>query len=159
MRHAFGAMVILAAALCASVPGGGAIAGEAAVVIRGHGELTVSGPHVHGNLAVYIFHAGKAGGPETEYITLEEGVGKGLVKVTEADRAEVGQLLVTNLAKLPLYLQVGELVRGGKQDRTLRTSLVIPPETPDVPIPAFCVQQGRWPARGGAGPLGTHGPP
>ena len=112
--------------------------------IPGHTKLVVSGPYVHENLAIFIFHSDERVSAEKIYITLEEGMKKKLVKITESKRAEVQQLLVTNKSELPLYLQVGELVRGGKQDRTLQTSLVIPPKTRKVPIPSFCVEQNRW---------------
>jgi len=45
-------------------------------------------------------------------------------------------------------VQSGDIVKGGQQDRVLTVSLLLPPRSPRVPIAAFCVEQGRWRARG-----------
>ena len=45
-------------------------------------------------------------------------------------------------------MQIGDIVKGGQQDRVLTVSLVLPPKSGRVPIAAFCVEQGRWAARG-----------
>ena len=113
------------------------------VKVPGHGWLLVAGPFAHGNLSVFILHSSHRA-PETDYITLEEGIGAGLVKITEAEREQVTKLLITNKSTKPLFLLAGELVKGGKQDRTLRTSLVIPPKTVEAPIPSLCIEQSRW---------------
>jgi hypothetical protein len=39
-------------------------------------------------------------------------------------------------------------VKGGQQDRTLMVSLLLPPKSGRIPIASFCVEQGRWSARG-----------
>ena len=41
------------------------------------------------------------------------------------DQERVGGLQLDNQSDLPLYLQEGERLRGGKQDRTIIASLVI----------------------------------
>jgi hypothetical protein len=40
-------------------------------------------------------------------------------------------------------------VKGGKQDRVLSSSLILPPHSGAVPIDSFCVEHGRWSQRGG----------
>jgi hypothetical protein len=47
-----------------------------------------------------------------------------------------------------VFVQSGDIVKGGKQDRTLMVSLVLPPKSGAVPIASFCVEEGRWTARG-----------
>ena len=144
MKYTAGVIFVLVAALALIVPAEQSASTQPKVEIPGHGKLFVSRPYTHKNLAVYILYSDKKINSEPEYITLEEGIKARLVKVTEAKRAQVEQLRVTNKAKLPLYLQVGDLVSGGRQDRTLQSSLVIPPKTRKAPIPSFCVEQGRW---------------
>ena len=109
------------------------------------GMLAVSRGTVYKNMTVHVLAAIKAP-KETprDYITLAEGVKAGLVKITEDKQERVRRLLITNLSEKHLFIQVGELVTGGKQDRTLQTSLVVPPKTGPVPIPSFCVEQSRW---------------
>jgi hypothetical protein len=48
-----------------------------------------------------------------------------------------------------VYIQAGEIVKGGKQDRTLGTDMIITRAMGKTPIASFCVEQGRWTRRGG----------
>jgi hypothetical protein len=47
-----------------------------------------------------------------------------------------------------VYVQAGDIVKGGQQDRTLAYDLIVPPKSGRIPIDAFCVEQGRWTGRG-----------
>jgi hypothetical protein len=104
----------------------------------------VSGPVVHENLAVYFIHGKSA--PGKVPLTLEEAMVKGVVKVRET--SNVNQLEIENLGNDEVFVQSGDIVKGGKQDRTLMVSLVLPPKSGSVPIASFCVEEGRWAARG-----------
>ena len=42
----------------------------------------------------------------------------------------------------------GDIVKGGKQDRVLAVSIIIPARSGRVKIDAFCVESGRWTKRG-----------
>lgn len=102
----------------------------------------IDGPHTRGKLAVYVIR-----GPETDprsYITLDEGLKSGEVKVSERGSGEVNRLEVENGSARFLFLHVGDVIRGGKQDRTIATDVVLPPRSTPVVIDAFCVEHGRW---------------
>ncbi len=107
-------------------------------------ENRISGPIVHENLAVYFIHGKSA--PGKVPLTLEEAMAKGVVKVRET--SNVNQLEIENLGVDEVFVQSGDIVKGGKQDRTLMVSLVLPPKSGSVPIASFCVEEGRWSARG-----------
>ena len=47
-----------------------------------------------------------------------------------------------------MYVQSGDIVKGGQQDRMLGVDLVVPPRSGKISISAFCVEQGRWQKRG-----------
>src|SRR6267142_1968264 len=85
-----------------------------------------------------------------EYITLDEGLGARIVAVREKgtragqDRAEVNTLEIENRSDKWLFLQAGDIVKGGKQDRTIMTDLTLAPRSAPQPIEAFCVEHGRW---------------
>jgi len=79
-------------------------------------------------------------------LTLEEAMAKGVVKVRET--GNVNQLEIENLGKEEVFVQSGDIVKGGQQDRTLMVSLLLPPQSGSIPIASFCVEQGRWSARG-----------
>jgi len=104
----------------------------------------ISGPVVHENLAIYFIHGPSA--PGKVPLTLEEGMAKGVVKVRET--SNVNQLEIENLGNDEVFVQSGDIVKGGKQDRTLMVSLVLPPKSGAIPIASFCVEEGRWTARG-----------
>ena len=106
--------------------------------------VRVSGPLVHENLAVYFIH-GKSS-PGKVPLSLEEALAKGVVKVRET--GNVNQLEIENFGKEEVFVQAGDIVKGGQQDRTLMVSLVLPPQSGRVPIASFCVEEGRWAARG-----------
>ncbi|MFN2514811.1 MAG: ARPP-1 family domain-containing protein [Pyrinomonadaceae bacterium] len=47
-----------------------------------------------------------------------------------------------------VYVQSGDIVKGGQQDRMLAVDLIVPPGSGRMPIAAFCVERGRWSGRG-----------
>jgi hypothetical protein len=102
----------------------------------------VEGPYSQGKLAVYVIRGAETDG--RSYITLDEGLKSGVVNVRERGSGEVNTLEVENRSDQFLFLHVGEVIRGGKQDRTLATDAVLPPRSRPVGIDAFCVEQGRW---------------
>ena len=109
--------------------------------------IQVSGPIVHDNLAIYLVHAAAAGGAGGAVpLTLQEALAKGAVKVRET--GSVNTLTVENTGKDEVYVQAGDIVKGGQQDRVLSVDLLLPPRSGAVSIAAFCVESGRWTARG-----------
>jgi hypothetical protein len=107
-------------------------------------KTTVSSPHVHENLAVYFIHGESAAGPVP--LTLQEALDKGSVRVLET--GDVNELKIENTGSEDVFIQTGDIVKGGKQDRVLTMSFVLPPKSGEVALAAFCVERGRWSARG-----------
>jgi hypothetical protein len=106
--------------------------------------IRISDPVQHENLALYFIHGPSA--PGKVPLTLEEALAKGVVKVRET--SNVNQLEIENLGDEDVFVQSGDIVKGGKQDRTLMVSLLLPPKSGSVPIASFCVEEGRWTTRG-----------
>jgi len=104
----------------------------------------ISGPVVHENLQIYFVHGKSADGPVP--LTLQEALAKGSAVVRET--GSVNQLEVENTGESAVFIQSGDIVKGGRQDRVLTVSLIIPPHSGAMPIASFCVEQGRWTARG-----------
>ena len=107
-------------------------------------EYRVTGPVVHENLAIYLVHGKSAAGPVP--LTLEEALMQGAVKVHET--GNVNELQIENLGSSEVFVQSGDIVKGGQQDRVLSVSLILPPKSGRINIASFCVEQGRWTARG-----------
>ena len=57
--------------------------------------------------------------------------------------ATVNTLEIENRGDLPILVCAGTLVKGGQQDRQIGEDIVIAAKS-TVPVPAFCVEQGRW---------------
>jgi hypothetical protein len=104
----------------------------------------ISGPVVHENLQIYFVHGKSADGPVP--LTLQEALANGSAVVRET--GSVNQLEVENTGDSAVFIQSGDIVKGGRQDRVLTVSLIIPPHSGAMPIASFCVEQGRWTARG-----------
>src|SRR5581483_12021116 len=47
-----------------------------------------------------------------------------------------------------LYLEAGDIIKGGQQDRIISMDLIVKPKSGEVPLPCFCVEAGRWTKRG-----------
>ena len=104
----------------------------------------VSGPVSHENLSVYFVHGPSKAGPVP--LTLQEALAKGVAQVRET--SNVNSLAIENVGDTPVFVQAGDIVKGGKQDRTLMVSLLLPPKSGLIPIASFCVEHGRWSPRG-----------
>jgi hypothetical protein len=69
---------------------------------------------------------------------------------TREATGQVNRLVVSNRSDRPLYLMPGEIIVGGKQDRTLAQELIVPAGARDILVNVFCVEHGRWAGRGRA---------
>jgi hypothetical protein len=47
-----------------------------------------------------------------------------------------------------IFIQSGDIVKGGRQDRTLGQDMLLPPKSGKIPLDSYCVEQGRWSQRG-----------
>jgi hypothetical protein len=134
------------------VLGGKAIAAPERVGLNADYQL--SGPYAHKNLSVFLVHCtacGKSGsqsGVEVKrFISLAEALEKGVVTIHET--GNVNQLAATNHSnKAFIFIQSGDIVKGGRQDRTLSQDIILAPNSKKVPLDSFCVEQGRWRKRG-----------
>lgn len=107
----------------------------------------LEGPFAHQNLSLYLIR-GADQVPDAAYVGLQEAMERGLLIVHET--GNVSQLAVENTSPgLLVFIQAGEIVKGGRQDRVLAVDLVVPPQSGRIPIQSFCVEQGRWQQRGG----------
>ena len=104
----------------------------------------LSGPYTHKNLTVFLIH-GKDQTTKT-FLTLQEALAQKKVKVYET--RDVNELAIRNLSNQDIYVQSGDIVRGGDQDRMISMDFIVPPRSGRMPIAAFCVESGRWSKRG-----------
>jgi hypothetical protein len=105
----------------------------------------LEGPFTHGNLSVFLVH-GKDKIKGATFITLQEAMV--LRKVIVRETRSVNELTIENVSSDEVYVQSGDIVKGGAQDRMFATDLILPPRSGKVPISAFCVESNRWSQRG-----------
>jgi hypothetical protein len=111
---------------------------------QGGDNYRLSGPFTQGNLTVFLIH-GKDKIKGT-FITLQEALVQRKVIVRETQ--SVNRLSIENISSEEVYVQSGDIVKGGQQDRMLGVDLILPPRSGKIPIDAFCVENGRWSQRG-----------
>ena len=131
-------LLAAAVSLCLTPLVGGAAQAETVDGYR------LSGPVVHGNLAIYFVHGESRSGPVP--LTLAEALDKKTVEVREI--GQVNELTIENKGDEEIFIQAGDIVKGGQQDRVLAVSLLLKPHSGALSITSFCVEQGRWSARG-----------
>jgi hypothetical protein len=108
-------------------------------------QYRLEGPFTQGNLTVFLVH-GKDKIKGQTFITLQEALVQRKVIVRET--REVNSLTIENVSADEVYVQSGDIVKGGAQDRMLVTDLILPPRSGKIAIDAFCVENGRWSRRG-----------
>ena len=119
-----------------------------AVTVLADGNQALSGPYTHGNLAIFLVHGPDQIASDREMLTLQEALEQKLVVVHET--GNVSELAIENLSDdIDVFVQSGDIVQGGKQDRTITTDLVLAPKSGRVPLASFCVEAGRWTGRVG----------
>jgi len=109
------------------------------------GAYRLSDPVTFRNLAIYFVHGASRQGPVP--LSLQEALAKSVVTVRET--GHVNELQVENIGDEAIFIQSGDIVKGGQQDRVLSVSLLLQPHSGAIPIASFCVESGRWSARGG----------
>src|SRR5262249_42685987 len=104
-------------------------------------NYTISGPYSHKNLTIFLLHGEnqKAG---KSPLTLQEAMAEKKVIVHET--GNVNELSIENVSDEEVYVQSGDIVKGGRQDRVLAMDLIVPPKSGKMPIESFCVEHGRW---------------
>jgi hypothetical protein len=110
------------------------------------GEYVLSGPYVHENLTVFLVH-GQERLAGRKFLTLQEAMDQQKVIVHET--GNVQELAIENVSDEEVYIQSGDIVKGGRQDRTIAFDLIVSARSGRVPIASFCVESGRWSQRAG----------
>jgi hypothetical protein len=116
---------------------------------RNETNYRISGPYTHKNLTIFLVH-GKELMPGKDFLTLQEALAQKKVIVYETK--DVNELAIRNLSSQDIYVQAGDMVRGGEQDRMISVDFIVPPKSGRMPIAAFCVESGRWSKRGNEAP-------
>lgn len=122
------------------------IVGAAGIIFAQKPAYRISEPLTYKNLTIFLIH-GKNESTKGNILTLQEAMEREIFLVYET--SEVNSLAVENISKeFDVFIQSGDIVKGGKQDRVLAVSILIPARSGKIYIEAFCVESGRWQKRG-----------
>src|SRR5262245_28647339 len=102
---------------------------------------TVSHPYICDNLAIFLIR-GEEKLPGVLLLTLQEALEQKKLVVHET--GNVNELAIENLSFDEVYVQAGDIVKGGLQDRVFAYDVIVPAHSGKIPIGAFCVERGRW---------------
>jgi hypothetical protein len=105
----------------------------------------ISGPFTHDNLTIFFLH-GKDQIKDKKILSLDEALKDKKLIVHETKNVQ--QLAVENVSTEPVFIQAGDLVKGGQQDRIIALDLLVPPKSGKVLVGSFCVEANRWQKRG-----------
>ena len=108
-------------------------------------HLKVENPAYYKNLQICLI-TGPADLDHKKYVTLSKALKANMVTVHETQ--EVNELSLDNNSNEYIYINSGEIVKGGQQDRTIQYDVVIAPGEKNVDLASFCVESGRWEQRG-----------
>jgi hypothetical protein len=110
------------------------------------GDIRIAPGILFDNLQIFLIYA-NAEIPGERYVPLDSALNAKYVSLRET--SNVNELKLDNTSKYYIYINSGDIVRGGKQDRTIQYDVIIPPTTKNIDIASFCVESGRWNERSG----------
>ncbi len=90
-------------------------------------------------------------------LTMTQALDKKLLVIEEMKSAQVPKARFVNKSGKMIFLMAGEIITGGKQNRTLTTDALLGPDSVTV-LPVYCVQRGRWSGRKGFNKAATVAP-
>ena len=109
-------------------------------------KLSVRPGYQYGGLMVFLLESSEAA-HRMDYLSIEEALRKRVLTVCEKASAEVPVLIVENTGRESILMLGGELLLGGRQNRTLKEDVLLPGRSGPVEVPVLCVEKGRWTAR------------
>jgi hypothetical protein len=108
-------------------------------------DYKLTGPFTHDNLTIYLI-LGEDKLQGKKLLTLEEALEQKKVVVYETQH--VSELAIENTSDEDVFIQSGDIIKGGQQDRVIRSDLIVSAKAGRMPLGAFCVEHGRWSRRG-----------
>jgi hypothetical protein len=101
----------------------------------------ISHPYACDNLAIFLIR-GEEKLPDARLLTLQEALEQKKLIVHET--GNVNELAIENMSFDDVYVQAGDIVKGGLQDRVFAYDVIVSAHSGKIPIGAFCVERGRW---------------
>jgi len=106
-------------------------------------RLSVRPGHTYKGLTVYTLETSVVL-DGTDYRSLSEALVHKELIIIEKPSASVPAVLAENRGGRSVLLLAGEIISGGRQNRTLRDDVLLPPHSGPIELPVLCVERGRW---------------
>lgn len=111
------------------------------------GRVTVGRPYSQRNITIFPLYLSSIE-DDRRYVTLDEAIDKGWLKIYETGSGAVSRIDVENRSDRHIYMMAGEILGGGKQNRTISKDVLLEPRGGVVSVPVYCVEQHRWSSSG-----------
>jgi hypothetical protein len=108
--------------------------------------LTIDKPILTENLQIFPIK-GKSNLNSKKYLALNNALADSAVVLKET--GAVNELMIDNNSDSYVYIQSGDIVKGGRQDRTIQYDVILPPKSKGIALSSFCVEKSRWSKRAG----------
>lgn len=131
------ALTLLFTVICVSAQGGERIITNYLQMVR------VGDAQEHANLRIFPI-LGKKVLSTQDYITMDEAMDSGWLKIKETGSGQVNFVELRNMGAQMVFVMTGEMISGAKQDRMLKEDMLIPPKSGWINVPVYCVEHGRW---------------
>jgi len=106
-------------------------------------------PFQMGRLSIWIIDGGDQ--IPHPYLTLEQALGNGDAVIHNQNSQT---LWIENRSDTDLFLQSGDLIKGGQQDRMIASDRILPAHDTARDLDVYCIERGRSTQRGSE-PIGT----
>ena len=106
------------------------------------GMITLTSPRTARNLTAWFVTTPK-GAALPDYAVIEESSGKSKPPFFTKRETSTNSSSKTSATSI-FFIQAGDIVKGGRQDRTPGADFIVPAHSGRIPVPAFCVEERRW---------------
>jgi ARG/rhodanese/phosphatase superfamily protein len=106
-------------------------------------RLNLRRGHTHRGLTVYLLETATPA-DATNYRSMAGALAVRDLTITERPTARVPSVVMQNTGNAAVLLLSGEIIVGGKQNRTLRDDVLLPAHSARIEVPVLCVERGRW---------------
>ncbi len=106
-------------------------------------RIDVLAGYTYRGLTVFPLEASRVS-DRTDYDSLDEALAAKTLSLGERGTGSVPVVVARNDGRRPVLLLGGEILIGGKQNRTLRDDVLLPAHSGRVELPVLCVEHGRW---------------
>ena len=107
------------------------------------GRVTVGRPYSQRNMTVFPLYLSNIE-DDRRYVTLDKAIDRGWLKIYETGSGTVSRVDVENKSDHYIFMMAGEILGGGKQNRTISKDVLLQPRGGVVSVPVYCVEQHRW---------------